>query len=231
MRAIQTTIQPRTRLLAAAVALTAVGIGSACSYDDLKTSVAITVTVHGIPGTADHLEVDLTDAAGNIRTVKPAFGPGSFADLIVSLPAPATTGVVTIDVRALDHDQGKLAIGTFTGNYQTPGLAIEATLTLLGAVGSFGSACGSNGYCSPGLSCKKLPADTVGVCTKDCPSGISACDSLPAGATCQPFNAVAGTNVCQWECDLADGGKSACPTGLSCGPQVSGGKRFCQGGP
>ena len=116
-------------------------------------------------------------------------------------------------------------------------LAIDAPLTTSGTIGSFGSACGAsstaspNGYCGPGLTCKKLPADTVGVCSKDCPSGISGCDTVPAGATCQPFNAATGTGVCQWECDLADGGHSNCPLNLKCGSPVFGGKRFCQGGP
>ena len=223
MRAIQ------TRSLAVALALTAIGIASACSYDELKA--AITLNVHGIPGTADHLEIVLNDSSGGTMNRNPSFGPGSFADLVVSLPAPAATGVITISITALDHDLNALATGTFTGNYQTPGLPIEAPLTVqLGQAGTFGAPCYANGTCGNGLSCKKLGTDATGICSRDCPP---TCDLVPSGASCQPFNSPTGQGVCQWECDLADGGRSACPTGLACGSQIAGagGKRFCQASP
>lgn len=219
----------QTRLLAVALALTAVGIASACSYDELKA--AFTIEVHGIPGTASQLLVVVNDSSGGVTNRNPSFGPGSFTDLEVSLPAPSATGVVTINVTALDRDQNLLAGGTFTGNFLSAGLSVDAPLTVQpGTPGTFGATCGTNGYCGSGLTCKRLGTDATGICTRDCPP---ACDAQPAGATCQPFNSTTGQGVCQWECDQPDGGRAACPVGLSCGSAIAGagGKKFCQASP
>jgi hypothetical protein len=238
MRTAQTRTQARRTLPAAlAAALALAGAYSACSYDELKP--AITVVIHNIPATVDHLTVVLNDSANGSVTRTPSFGIGSFSDLEVVFPAVTSsgalaTGVVTIVVTALDHDQSPLAAVTLTGNYTGPGLVVEGTLVVqTGFVGSFGAPCGNNSFCGNGLTCTKYSGTDIGLCTRDCGGASAACDAVPSGASCQPFKAAAGQGICQWECDNADGGANlACPTGLSCGSQITIGgvaKRFCQG--
>ncbi len=238
MRTSQTRTSPRRRplpaALAIALALALAGAYGACSYDELKP--AITVVIHNIPSTVDHLTVVLSDSSSSSLTRTPSFGIGSLSDLEVVFPAITSNGVVTIVVTALDHDQSPLATATLTGNYQGPGLLLEAALVVqTGFVGAFGAPCGNNSFCGTGLACTKYTGTDIGLCTRGCGGASPACDAIPAGASCQPFKAAAGQGVCQWECDNADGGANlACPTGLTCGAQISIGgatKRFCQGAP
>jgi hypothetical protein len=217
---------PLRTLLLSAVALAACAlVYGACGYDELKP--AVTVLVHNIPANADHLEVDLNDSASNSLARKPALGTGSVTDLEVDFPAPAT-GVVTVQVNALDHNNTPLGTATVSGNYQSPVLVLETTLSIsAGQPGGYGGPCQS-GVCGPSLVCKKYTGTEAGVCTHACGTGGSACETSPAGASCQPFNSSAGQTYCQWECGLADAGTS-CPANLTCGSQLSTGKKFCQG--
>ena len=234
------TAQTRTLLRpfsagAALLALSLAGGYSACSYEELKP--AITVVVHNIPATVDHLTVVLNDASNGTLARTPTFGIGSVADLEVVFTAPATTGVVTVQVTALDRDQSPLAASTLTGNYLAPGLVLETTLAIqTGFVGAYGAPCGTSDFCGNGLKCQKYTSSDIGLCTRDCGGSAAACDTTPGGASCQPFKGATGQGVCQWECDNPDGGSAnlACPTGLNCGGQISIGgvaKRFCQGAP
>ena len=242
MRTAQIRTSPRRRplpaalatVLSLALALALTGAYSACSYDELKP--AITVVVHNIPSTVDHLTVVLSDSGAGTLTRSPSFGIGSITDLEVVFPAITNTGVVTIVVTAFDRDQSPLAAATLTGNYQMPGLQLETTLVVqTGFVGAFGAPCGNNPPCGNGLTCTKYTGTDIGLCTRNCGGGAPACDTTPVGASCQPFKTAAGQGVCQWECDNTDGGANlACPAGLTCGSQISIGgvaKRFCQGAP
>jgi hypothetical protein len=219
-----------TATVALAASLALAGLYSACSYDQLQAGIV--VTVHNIPLTADHLEVVLNDSGVGSLTRSPAFGIGSLTDLEVVFPPIVTNGTVTIKATAKDHDQSELATVTITGSYQGTLLPLEATLVpQTGFVGTFGAPCGNNGTCGTGLACQKYTTTDTGVCTQTCASA-SACATGPAGASCQTFKGSTGQTFCQWECDNADGGANLpCPTGLACGAQVPGGKKFCQGAP
>jgi hypothetical protein len=232
MRTAKTRSLAAFAVLAGVASFAAVLSTSACSYDEDKA--AITVNVSGIPSTADELVVVLNDSTSATFTRSPAFGPGVYTDLAVVFPAPAT-GVVTVSVTAqvqVDGTPLATSASAITGNYSGTPISLSAPLTATGAAGSFGTACGAGDTCLTGLSCHKYGGTDTGVCTKDCPN-LAGCDPVPAGATCVPFNAPTGQGVCQWECDLSDGGVSisACPAGLVCGAALvgDGNKRFCQG--
>jgi hypothetical protein len=215
-------------LLAAAVALVA-AVFAACSYDPMKGD--LTLHINGLPQSTVRGEITLTDAAApnNPKEYYPRWdtSAGKTQDLIVSWPTGAAAASLTVHVEAFDANDD--LVGESLVTLASPGTELSLQVQEIGQDGSFGSRCattdGGTQTCSSGLVCVQYQGlASRGVCSQSC---TVTCPGSPTpAAAC--LDLAAGGKACQWECDQADGGISACPAGLVCQPQVSTSKKFCQ---
>jgi hypothetical protein len=213
-------------LRAASLALAAAA--SACSYEELTS--AVNVTVDGVPPTATHARVELTDANNVVTPYNPVFGPGALPNqrLELALGPPSTAGAFRVRVVAIAPPaETEVGVGEATGTYAGSPVSLQVTLSSSGTAGSYGAPCiqsqtpGGANSCNQGLECRTYPTSgDRGICTFPCPTGTCPSGVTPA-PTCQPFQG--GANYCQWECT----GGGACPIGTTC--RVVGAQSFCHG--
>ena len=221
----------------AAAAVCAVAGFSACSYNASKPDILL--HVDGVQVSAVRGVVTITDTNNDpAQQYFPRFGSGNGAALDLSFAAPsAGTYTLTIHVEAFDADDNRVGDGTVSSGGPVtlpanPPVALTMALGSVNTDGTFGARCavasadaGGAQSCTGGLTCVFYQGvGSRGVCTQVC-TGVCPATPTPA-ATCLPYTGT--TNACQWECDQADGGTSACPPGLVCASQTGSTKKFCQ---
>lgn len=210
------------KLLLLALCVSAVS----CSYNAETGEVFI--TIDGIPGEADHLDVVVTDSAAKDIPYRPSFQPGAVgSSLQMQIKAPAAPGTFTVKATASYKDD--LLSSAPPEDGVVPGKTeLHITLHASGGVGTYATPCSTAAGSTPcvaGLTCKVYASGTseVGFCTISCAS-TAACPTTSPAPECDPFAGSGTQGFCQWNCTVG----GSCPTGLTC-KSVGSGQSFCTG--